>query len=157
MWTRSFIISAAENLKDVQLVTDRLLKNPSDFADFLMPFYGVAAAKRFEELLREHLLLAADLLNSAKAGDSAGADAVRKKWYANADMIAALLASVNPYWPYELWRKHMFDHLRLVEQEATERLNKEYAKDIAIFGPMETQALTMADLMSEGIIEQFGL
>jgi hypothetical protein len=157
MWTRSFIISAAENLKDVQPVTERLLRNPSDFADFLEPFYGTAASERFEELLREHLLLAADLLKSAKAGDSAGADTVRKKWYANADSIASLLASVNPYWSFEIWQRHLYDHLGLVEQEATERLNKEYAKDIAIFGPMEEQALTMADLMSEGIIMQFGI
>ena len=28
MWTRSFIISTAENLGDVELVTERLLGNP---------------------------------------------------------------------------------------------------------------------------------
>jgi hypothetical protein len=58
---RSFIISAAENLPDIKFVTDRLLRNPKGFADALAPLYGERIARTFENLLTQHLLIAADL------------------------------------------------------------------------------------------------
>ena len=38
MWTRSFIISTASDLNDLELVTNRLLQNPTDFYDFLATY-----------------------------------------------------------------------------------------------------------------------
>ncbi|OQB22816.1 MAG: hypothetical protein BWY11_02021 [Firmicutes bacterium ADurb.Bin182] len=157
MWTRSFIISAAESLNDLQLVTERLLRNPSDFAAVLRRYYGNTTASKFEEALRNHLLIAADLVNSAKAGNTAAVEAARRKWYDNADTIAAFLAGINPYWPEQEWRRLLYGHLRTTEQEAVYRLNKQYARDIAIYDTVEAQALEMADLTSRGIIEQFGI
>lgn len=78
MWTRSFIISTADNLGDLDVVTQRLLRNPSDFAAVLKPYYGDAKANRFQKFLEDHLLIAADLVNQAKSGNTEGADAARK-------------------------------------------------------------------------------
>ena len=36
------------------------------------------------------------MVNAAKNGESEKADCIRKKWYQNADEIAAFLASINP-------------------------------------------------------------
>ena len=65
-WTRFFIISTAADLDDPEPVTQRLLRNPKDFAAWLAPFYGTKAATMFEELFTEHLLIAAELVNAAK-------------------------------------------------------------------------------------------
>lgn len=155
MWTRSFIISTASDLKDLDLVTKRLLQNPSDFADVLKMFYGSRNAETFKTLFEQHLLIAADLVNNAKAGNAEGADNARKKWYRNADDIAEFLSSINPYWSKEEWQNNMYAHLEMTETEAAERLNGQYAKDIITYGMIENQALEMADLMSSGILEQF--
>jgi len=156
LWTRSFIISAAEDLPDLQPVTNRLLRNPSDFAQVLKLFYG-ERSEEFEKLLREHLLIAAKLVNDAKKGDTNAVNMDRRNWYTNADQIAYFLGSINPYWSVQEWKDMMRLHLKLVEEEATKRLSGEYEADIALYDTIEEQALKMADMMSYGIINQFGL
>jgi hypothetical protein len=46
--------------------------------------------------MKAHLVLAAQLVKDAKAGNSQAGEEAEKKWYANADEIAALLSSINP-------------------------------------------------------------
>ncbi|MGI6150867.1 MAG: hypothetical protein ACOYIR_02810 [Christensenellales bacterium] len=88
LWTRFFIVSTAFNLPDLSFVTQRLLKNPRDFAKELRPLYGQQTAMRFEELFTNHLTIAAQLVNAAKAGDNAEVERQRRKWYQNAEEIA---------------------------------------------------------------------
>lgn len=45
-WTRFFIISTAENLDDLEPVTNRILQNPKDFARLLKPVFGTRTACR---------------------------------------------------------------------------------------------------------------
>lgn len=157
LWTRSFILSKSMDLPDLQVVTDRLLRNPTDFANVLYPFYGENNSAEFEKLFKDHLLIAAELVENAKKGDANAANISKEKWYKNADEIAYFLASINPYWSYPEWRDMMFHHLRLVEEEATLRLHKKYKDDTALYDTIEEQALQMADMMSRGIISQFRL
>lgn len=103
-WTRSFIISTAANLGDLEPVTNRLLQNPGDFGKVFRMFYDNQIASNFENLLTQHLLIAADLVNAAKNNDSTAAAEARTKWYKNADEISAFLASINPYWNEQIWR-----------------------------------------------------
>jgi len=155
MWTRSFIISTASGLDDLELVTQRLLRNPTDFANVLRNYYGDEIAKRFETLLTDHLLIAASLVNNAKAGNTDAVNEDRKKWYKNADEIASFLSEINPYWSMKYFQSLLYEHLKMVEDEAIYRLNGKFASDIAIYEPMEAIALQMADLMAFGIINQF--
>jgi len=157
MWTRSFIISTASNLGDLQMVTKRLLRNPTDFANELRPFYGDDAARKFEALLTDHLLIAARLVNHAKDGDMDAVKDDRKKWYENADEIANFLSSINPYWSKREWQAMLYEHLKMTESEATKRLTSQYAADIAQYDEIENQALKMADYMANGIMKQFNL
>lgn len=156
-WTRFFIISTAAGLGDLQPVTDRLLRNPGDFAAALAPFYGAKLSNCFKDLFTQHLLIAADLVNAAKAGETAKADDARKRWYANADELACFLAGINPCWREATWRAMLYDHLDMTEQEAVLRLGGHYAEDIEVFDRIEEEALHMADAMSGGIIRQFCL
>lgn len=157
MWTRSFIISTASELPDLVFVTNRLLQNPGDFAAVLSKFYGVQNANKFKELLTQHLLIAADLVNAAKQGDAAKAADARQKWYENADEIAAFLASINPYWNQKEWQTLLYDHLKMTENEAALRLTGQYKEDINQYDAIEDEALEMADYMYSGIVKQFRL
>ncbi|HWQ59099.1 MAG TPA: LysM domain-containing protein [Clostridia bacterium] len=154
-WTRLFILSVAFGLPDTQAVTARLLRNPKDFEAALRPFYGEANAAKFAKLFTEHLTIAAELVNAAKAGNSAAAADAEKRWYANADQIAAFLASINPYWSAEEWRKMLYDHLAMTKTEAVDILTGKYADSIEVFDRIEKEALMMADEMTWGIVKQF--
>ena len=155
-WTRLFIVSDAAALADLGPTTDRLLRNQQDIGDAIKPFYGEAAGRRLTALLREHILIAADILGAAKTGNSSGVDAASARWYANADAIAAFLGSANPRnWPLEEMRTMMRSHLDLTLGEAVARLNGDFTNDIAFYEQVHDQILHMADMLSAGIINQF--
>lgn len=56
------IISIAEGLPDEAQTTMRLLRNPGDIAAVFRPLYGNSVADRLSDLIKEHLVIAADLL-----------------------------------------------------------------------------------------------
>lgn len=155
VWTRFFIVSTVFDLPDLQNVTQRLLQNPHDFAELLSPLYGKQKAMKFEKLLTDHLLIAAALVNAAKANNSAEVEKQRELWYANSSEIASFLAEINPFWNERVWQDLLFDHLRMTEDEAVQILTGQYEQSIKTFDDIQKEALVMADTMTLGIIKQF--
>lgn len=155
-WTRMFIVSALADLPDAGFAAERLLQNQVDIGDAVKPFYGEAAGEQLTALLRDHILIAADLVASAKAGDAAGVEEASARWYANADEIATFLNSANPdNWPLDEMKAMMREHLDLTLEEAVARLTGDWAADVAAYDKIHEQALEMADMLSSGIIRQF--
>ncbi len=157
VWTRETINGIVFELPNLELTTARLLRNPVDFANALKQFYGNRISGRFQDLLTEHLVLAADLVNAVKVGDNEAALEIEKDWFKNAEAIACFLGRINPFWSRKEWKEMMFQHLELVKSEALFLLNGEYEANIAVYDKIEKQTLEMADEMSEGIIKQFCL
>ncbi len=155
LWTRFFIVSTAFDLPDLSLVTQRLLQNPVDFEKELGPLYGRQKAAEFRQHFTDHLLIAAALVNTAKAGNEEEAANQRRLWYENAADIAKFLASINPFWSERIWKDMLFSHLDMTENEAVFLLTGEYEKGIKIYDDIQVQAMKMADEMTCGIIRQF--
>ena len=155
VWTRFTILSIVFGLPDVDSVTNRLLRNPKDFAAVLKTLYGEQAAAKFDDLFTAHLVIASELVKAAKAGDNRAAADAEKRWYANADKIATFLASINPYWSEQQWKTMLYEHLALTKAEAVNMLTGKYVEGITVFDQIEKQALQMADVMINGIIQQF--
>lgn len=154
-WTRMVILADIFDAPDLTDSVNRLLRNPADMAAVIKRYYGQANAEKFEQLMHDHLSIALDLVNAAKAGDSNAAADAEKKWYANADAIAAFLARINPNWPLATLKDMLHRHLALTKEEAVAILNKDYGRSINLYGQIEQQALEMADAMTNGIVKQF--
>lgn len=155
IWTRVFIISAVADLPDKSAATDRLLQNQVDIGNAIKPYYGDAAGDKLTTLLKEHITTAAEIVTAAKAGDKAKQDDATKRWFANADQIAAFLSDANPKsWPRAEMQKMMRDHLNLTTEEVVARLHGNWAADIAAFDKVHEQILHMADMLTEGIVKQ---
>ena len=155
-FTRLFIVSTFGDLPDQGATAQRLLQNQEDIGDAIKPFYGEAAGEQLTALLREHILIAAEILQAAKIDDQAALGDAVTRWYTNADDIAAFLNSANPEnWPLEDMRAMMREHLDLTLEEATAQLTGDYAASIAAYDQVHEQALKMADMLSNGIIRQF--
>lgn len=154
-WTRMFIVSTAFGLPDIEFVTNRLLQNPKDFEAAFVPFYGKETAANFEKLFTEHITIAGELVNAAKAGDTAAAANAEKRWYENADQISMFLADINPHWSEKDWKKMFYSHLAMTKDEAVNILSKNYKNSIVLFDNIEKEALEMADMMTQGIVMQF--
>jgi hypothetical protein len=155
-WTRLFIVSFAAGLPDTDSAAQRLLQNQTDLGSAIKPFYGEAAGRQLTRLLRDHILIAADLLTAAKAGDSAGVADAKARWYANANEIATFLHRANPdEWPLDEMKLMMRKHLDLTLTEAVARLHGDWPVDIAAYEQVHQEILQMADMLSIGIIHQF--
>jgi hypothetical protein len=155
-WTRMFIVSAVADLPDTGTAAARLLRNQDDIGDAIKPFYGDRAGERLSRLLREHILIAGELLEAAKQGDSQAVDEANVRWHANADAIAGFLSAANPdSWPRAEMKAMMRDHLGLTLEEATARLQGRWEADVAAYDRIHAQILHMADMLSAGIIQQF--
>lgn len=155
-WTRLYIVSAVADLPDKGAAAQRLLQNQVDIGNAVKPFYGDAAGAKLSALLKDHILIAVELIDAAKAGDAAKKDAAAKRWDANADDIATFLSGANPkHWPLAEMKKMMHDHLALTTTEVVSRLQKNWAADIAAYDKVHEQILKMADMLSSGIISQF--
>ena len=155
-WTRLYIVSALGGLPDKDATAQRLLQNQADLGNAIKPFYGDAAGTQLTGLLRDHILIAAELIDAAKVGDSAKQDAATKRWFANADDIATFLNGANPKsWPLADGKKMMRDHLTLTTREVVAHLKKDWAASIASYDEIHTQILHMADMLSSGIEAQF--
>jgi hypothetical protein len=155
-WTRLYIVSAVAGLPDAQLTAERLLQNQVDIGDAIKPFYGDAAGERLSALLEPHILIAAEIITAAKAGNTVDVEAASARWYANADEIADFLSGANPgNWPRATLRAEMRHHLDLTLQEAQARLRGDWAADIAAYDTIHEHILRMADVLSGGIIRQF--
>jgi hypothetical protein len=154
-WTRLFIVSAIAGLPDLDATANRLLQNQDDIGSAVAVFYGEDAGRALSALLRDHILVAADLVAAAKAGDDALVASKLADWYANADEISSFLASANPAWPVDSLRAMMRTHLDQTLAEATARLQHDWATDVATYDAIHLHILDMADTLADGIIEQF--
>ncbi|MCQ6268890.1 acetylglutamate kinase [Fictibacillus sp. WQ 8-8] len=154
-WTRLTIISLAFNLPDVDFVTARLLRNATDMGNLLKPYYGNRIAAKFSNLIREHLVIAVELVKAAKAGDQIAVAAIEKRWYANGKEIAEFLSTINPFISKKKFKEMFFEHLALTTSEAVFILQQDFKSSIAVFDKIEVEALQMADTITVGIVKQF--
>jgi hypothetical protein len=155
-WTRLFIVDAAADLPEKSATTQRLLQNQTDIGSAVATIYGKAAGDKLTSLLRDHILIAADLVGAAKAGSTARVDSLNRKWQANADDISAFLNGANPKnWPVATLKSAMRTHLDQTLTEATHQLKGDYAASAKDFDAIEKHILMMADILSDGIIAQF--
>ncbi len=155
VWTRQYVIAAVDDRPEVEMAAARLLKNQEDIGKAIVPFYGADAGARLTDLLKQHILIAVDLVASAKAGNEADFATHDQRWTDNAAEIASFLGSANSYLPEKVVIDLLSLHLSLTKDEAVARLQKDYQKDAEIFDQILTEILTLADALSDGIVKQF--
>jgi len=154
-YTRNFIISALAGLSDQDAVTKRLLKNQDDIGNAVKPYYGDDAGKKLTALLRDHILIAADVVKTAKAGDKKLLAKQQQRWTANGKDIAAFLSTANPNWAKVDLEEMLQKHLDLTTGEVVGRLTKDWAKDLASYDEGHAHMLMFADTLTDGIVKQF--
>lgn len=155
IYTQHYIISALADIPDADAVAQRLLRNQDDIGKAIKPYYGKEAGDKLAALLRDHILIAADVVKAAKMNDNEALKTSSKKWQDNAIEIAGFLSSANPNWSKEKLQKMLLMHLDITTASVTARLQKDWKKDISAFDEGEAFMLNFADELSNGIIKQF--
>lgn len=154
-WTRMVIMGILDSLPGAATYQDRLIDNYDDMEEALSPYYGDDADK-LGDLIQDHLVIAVEILNAAKAGDTSALNDAKARWYQNADDIARFMSAMNPtHWKFtdtdNMWR----EHLDATFAEAVAHLTGDFAGDVAAYDKVHELALAMADFFSDGVIRQF--
>ena len=154
--TQLFMVSTFSDLPDVDQRLDQLLQNQEEFGNAIKPFYGDAAGEQLTVLLKQHVLIGAEIFQAAENREQVAAEDAVRRWYANADEIAVLLYTLNPeHWPLDEMTAMLREHLALTLQMARAEFTGDYVGSIAANEEVHLQALEMADMLSHGIIRQF--
>jgi hypothetical protein len=155
-WTRLAIISLEGGTPDTDATVGRLLRNQVDIGNSVKPFYGAKAGNALTGLLKSHILIAADVIAAAKAGDKAKLADAQARWLKNADQIAAFLHAANPdHWPLATLKNEMRMHLGFTTAEAVAHLQGKWNADVAAYDRVHNHILHMSDLLADGLVEQF--
>jgi hypothetical protein len=156
VFTRCFIISVAHDLPDAGATAGRLLSNQVDIGNTFATYYGSGIGNRLTELLQEHILIAADILVAAHAGDADAAATAQAAWYVNGNEIADFLHRINPRNYRRGETRELFKmHLDTTLVEAVARLTGDFDADLEAYDDVHHHMLEMADFLSNGIIRQF--
>jgi len=67
IWTREYVVAAIKETPDKDAAAARLLRSQEDIGNAVAPLYGDDAGKGLTDLLEQHILIAVDLIEAAKA------------------------------------------------------------------------------------------
>ncbi len=154
-YTRNYIISSLGSLDDAGAVAERLLANQADIGNAIKPYYGDEAGDKLAALLKNHIMVATEVVKAAKEGNKDALSAAQAKWTANANDIAAFLAGANPMWSRDDLADMLHKHLEFTTTEVTSRLAKDWAGDIKAYDGGHTHMLKFSNILAQGIIDQF--
>ncbi|WP_315907188.1 glycosyltransferase [Priestia koreensis] len=156
LWTSNYITSATTaGSEDQKQVLARLLKNQEDIGNSVKQVYGDKAGNKLTDLLKEHIILAGKIVDAAKAGKKDLVDQLNKEWYRNADDIASFLSHANPYLKNEDLKKLLYMHLKLVTNDLSASLQKDWEARIQAIDEGVSHIILMADTISMGVVKQF--
>lgn len=155
IWTREYIVAAVAGTPDADAAASRLLRNQDDIGAAIVPYYGQAAGDELTRLLRDHIMIAVDLVAAARQGDDDAFAQHDARWSANAREIAHFLAGANPHWPEADVNDLLALHLKLTKDEAVARLTKDWTADVKAFDDIFTEIMVLADAIHDGLAAQF--
>jgi hypothetical protein len=156
VWTRAAIVTFAAGSDGFDASAARLLRNQVDIGDAIKPYFGNRAGNRLTSLLHDHITIAVEVLQAAKAGDQAAFDDARTRWYANGQDIADAISALNrQVWPRAAVRDMMRTHLDQTLAEASAELTGDYAASVHSYDEIHHHILEMADALSSGIVATF--
>lgn len=150
-WTRMYLMSVDSDAKDQQQVEERAAETADEIADVFARALPVTVTWQLRNLLVEHIELTGEVIRSLKSGNMDDYDALIKEWYGNANQIATLLGSQNPYFGSRETRNMLLNHLDLLREEIEHQINGEYGQSIDTFRDIENQAIQMADYFTRGL------
>lgn len=151
-WTRMYLMSAVADNAEQQAVEERLLETADEITDVFARYLPIATTRQLRNLLTEHIEIAGQIIQALKAKNMSDYDALVQEWYRNANQMATLFASHNPYFESRETRNMLLNHLDLTREEIEQQVNGEYEQSIDVFRDVEQQALAMADYFARGLL-----
>lgn len=150
--TRMYLMSVDADAKDQQQAEEQALEAADEIASVFAEFLPINVTRQLRNLLTEHVEMTGEIIRTLKSGNMENYDELIKNWYGNANQIATLLGSQNPYFGGRETRNLLLNHLDLVREEIEHQINGEYGQSVNTFRDIVTQAIEMADYFARGLM-----
>ena len=154
-WGNMFLVSLFHTLENLDAVKMRLEQSPEDIAAVFQSFYANPTVTQIRNLLAEHVRLAGEMANAMKNGNMERSTQLETQLNQNADQMARLLANANSNYDYEELRRMMRNHLNLMQDTMTSELSGDHNEAVRLMGENEDQLMDVADVLTEGLVQQF--
>jgi hypothetical protein len=155
-WTREYMVNSVNGSASVTPSANRLMKNQEEIGRAMGDYYGRDAGKELTRLLKEHISIAAEVVNATKENDQVKLDSVNARWQTNANEISKFLSAANPdNWPEGTLSDMMGTYLTKTADELDAIVKKQYDKSVTAFDNILDHMMEMSDTLSLGIIKQF--
>lgn len=154
-WGNMFLVSLFHTLENLDAVKMRLEQSPEDIAAVFQSFYANPTVTQIRNLLAEHVRLAGEMASAMKNGNMERSTQLETQLNQNADQMARLLANANSNYDYEELRRMMRNHLNLMQDTMTSELSGDHNEAVRMMGENEDQLMDMADVLTEGLVQQF--
>ncbi len=155
VWKRLYMLSALDDQPDMVEAAARLLRNAEEIGRLVDKYYGRKGAKRVKTVLKQHMLMFVDLIEAAKHVDGQKYRDIDATLQSNAHDIADAFGDLNESWVKTELTEMWLLHVELTKAQLTARLEENYDRDVESFDEILTATLTIADRLSDGIIQQF--
>lgn len=127
--------------------------NGTKIANLFSQFYDVETVAQIEYFLTQQILLLAELASTLKSGRDVAP--LKASWDANAEGLIQVLLKINPLWDETTWQDLMQEQFRLQYEFLVQLSADEYAQGIAIFDLAQDNARRTANVIINGIEQQF--
>ena len=154
---RNVVLTTKYGDKDAaKIAEDQVVQNAKEIANSIAPYYGKEASDKLFTLLAGHYGTIKDYMNAAFASNKDGMKAASDKINKNAEEIATFLSSANPNWPKQTLLGALVAHggHHMAQIDAIQK--KDFASEAKIWDAMKNHIYTIADVLAEGIVKQFG-
>lgn len=152
VYTAFVLKSIVDGIDDVKVFLSRLLQNQKDIGDQVKPIVGDEKGAKLTTVLTEHIKLAGAVMTAATKKDP-DLDDQLKKLYANSDVVAATLTSLNPEkLPYTATQPMFETHNRYVVGMTTSRIAKNYEQEQKWYDAYYNEILEMADAITAALV-----
>ena len=153
--TKPGIGGTVSHLGEADAVAVRLLKNQEHIGEAIAPYFGKDAGKELTNLLRQHIMIAVELVAAARDGETKKFRENDEKWDKNAQDIAAFLSNANEFWPEDQVLDLLSLHLELTKKDTKARLQEDWALEARTYDDIFNEIMTLADTLSAGIVQKF--
>jgi hypothetical protein len=154
VYTRNLIISSISSIGDKDRITERLLRNQQEIGNSFIPMYGDQAGIKITRLLKEHVNIASEIVESARKSETNSYQSAVKKIHQNADELSKYLTNLNPYWNSNDLRGMLYKHISYMNGEINARVKKDWLADIEAYDRGHEHMMLFSEMITNGMINQ---
>lgn len=155
-WIRMYMISYVNNSKDLNVTTERLLKNQEQIGRAIGIWYGDKEGKKVTNLFKENLISFGEALKEMTAKNKNGVIVADRRWNESCEKIAEYMAEINPQIEKAELMQNFRRHCELISEMVGNRFKNKFKEETIAFDKANNHAMyEIANTITKGIVKQF--